>query len=113
MTELGAGPRLTQNLDWQVDETGDITSSFDSKELEKDLALFSIAALDQQVGRRESPETRGLITSIVRDVHNADPRVDTVINIDVRFISRNNEAEVISTVITDEGEQELVFELDT
>lgn len=112
MTEFGAGPYLTQDLDWEVDSTGDVRTIDGVEELEKDMALFSIAALQSILGRPESAETRGQMQSTVNDILSADPRVDDVISVDVRFIGRRNEAEIITEVVTDSGEQELVFEVE-
>lgn len=111
MTEFGSGPYLTQDFDWEVTNTGDIRATFGTRELEKDIALFSVAALQQVVGRQQDANTRGRIKSIVIDVLNNDPRVDSVANVNVRFLSRRNEAEVTCDVITDNNEQELVFTL--
>jgi hypothetical protein len=112
MTDFGAGPYLTQDLDWEVTNTGDIRTTQGTQELQKDIALFAIAALQPILGQPESTETRGRMTAIVNDILNADPRVDKVVNVNVRFIGSRNEAEVVADVITDNSEQQLVFEVD-
>lgn len=110
-TEYGSGIYLTQNLDFEINTTGDLRASFGIDELEKDLAYNSIDELKEIPGRRKTQQTISIVKSRVEQLALADPRVSNVIGeIDVFYPDARDETiEVSVTVDTVEGEQELVF----
>lgn len=112
--ELGAGQYLDQNLDFEIDETGDVRSAFGGAELEKDLSFQMIASLSQFLGERPTPELEADIKRMAYRVAAADVRVSTVdrgnITVEWNYNSREMELTVPVTTNTDE-EYELVFEV--
>ena len=111
MSDLGSGPFLTRGFDFEVTTTGDIRVSEGVRELEKDLALQSIIELDTEVGRRKTPQTRARLRAQVTEVLLQDPRIESIVSIDVTFIDGEETAEIVVSVIADDSEQELVFEV--
>jgi hypothetical protein len=111
MTDFGAGPYLTKDLDFEITTTGDIRTTSGVAELEKDIALQSLINLRNEIGVRDTPQNRARFRSQVRDILLADPRINRVTSVSVTFSRRNEAAEIIADVITDNTEQELVFEV--
>lgn len=111
MTDFGAGIFLDSDLDFEVDESGDIRTTSGASELEKDLAFFVISVLNDRRGQRIDNRTLREIELITEDVLDRDPRVDSVSNVEARDVSGRNTIELIAKVIADTGEQELVIEV--
>jgi hypothetical protein len=110
MTDFGAGPKLTQDWDFEIDETGDIRSVSGLDELGKDLAFASSILLEVKRGLPQSPETNKKIESQARSIALADVRIDRVEYVEVTTAD-NNTAEIVMVVVTDNEQQELVFEV--
>lgn len=111
MPDFGSGIFLTQDFDFEVTNTGDIRTESGVDELEKDIALQMIKEKDDLIGLPQYPNTSARISSQTREILNADPRVSQVVSVNVKFITSLNEAEITSSVTTDNGEQELVFNI--
>lgn len=111
MTSFGSGIFLTQDLDFEVTTTGDIQSSTGSDELEKDIAIQSIIQLQGIRGIRGTPQEKARLRNRVRNILTADPRISYVSNLTIRFIQGEEEAEIVASVNTIDGNQELVFEV--
>lgn len=111
MTDFGAGPKLTQDLDFEITNTGDIETVSGVRELEKDLSLQSIIELENVGGMRSTPQNKARIRSRVRNILSRDPRVLAVPTVNVTFVPARDSVEIISRVLTDNGDQELVFNL--
>lgn len=109
MTDFGSGPFLSRNLDFEVTSTGDIRTVNGTEELEKDIALQSLIRLQDIIGSRQTPRTRAVIRSRVNEILVVDPRIEEVLNTTVRFVQGKDSAEVVTTVVSDNSEQELVF----
>lgn len=112
MTDFGAGPKLTQDLDWEVTTTGDIESVDGVDELQKDLALFSLINLEQFSGRRLRPRLKSRVVPQVNEILLNDPRIDEVFSVDVKFLQGEDELEIVADVLSNNEEQELVFNLE-
>lgn len=111
MTDFGAGVFLTQDLDFEVTNTGDIRTTRGTSELEKDMAIQSIVGLTEFGGRKQTPQTRARLRARVTDILIADPRINDVVSVDVRFKHSTDTVILTTGVRTDSGEQELVFEV--
>lgn len=109
MSDFGAGPYLTRDLDFQVTTTGDLRVSRGVDELEKDIALQSLIKLDGIQGRRQTPKTRSVIKSRLKTVFNQEPRIERIIDIRVRFLQDLDTVQIAAQVVADNTEQELVF----
>lgn len=116
MTDFGSGIYLTNNddlgPDWdmQVDETGDIRSSFRINELKKDVAYASAVALTGEIGQRRTPAVLNRIRSRARDVFRDEERIDSITTIDAQFVD-NGTVEIVAIVRANLEEIELVFEV--
>jgi hypothetical protein len=111
MADFGAGPLLTEDLDFEVTTTGDIAVNEGVRELEKDIALQNLINLQNITGTRATPQNRAKIRSRVRGIILADPRVSSVQSVTINFIQQDDAVEIITEVIADGSEQELVFEV--
>jgi len=110
--ELGAGQYLDQNLDFSVDETGDVRSAYGIEELEKDLSFQMIASLSQFLGERPTPELEADIKRMAYRVAAADVRVSAVDRqgIDVEWEESMKQMNVsMSVTTTVDEEYSLVF----
>lgn len=111
--ELGRGLYLDEQLDLDVDTTGDIRSTTGgSNELEKDLAFQLILVTQDLIGQRASKEVKVLLKDRAIGVAQSDTRVRAVNKgaVDVQQTGRESYS-VTMSVVTQDGEQELVFEL--
>lgn len=110
---LGAGIYLDEYLDFDVDETGDLRAAFGTDELQKDLSIQMIFELDQYRGSPPTKNTRSKVASDVIELAELDPRVEDVPrdSISVSFSDDNMDLFIDLSVITESGEQELVFEI--
>lgn len=111
MTDFGSGIFLTQDLDFEVTTTGDIQSSTGADELEKDIAIQSIIQLQDIRGIRGTPQEKARLRNRVRNILTDDPRISYVSNLTIRFIQGEEKAEIVASVSTIGGNQELVFEV--
>lgn len=109
MSDFGAGPYLTRDLDFELTTTGDLRVSRGADELEKDIGLQSLIELDGVEGRRQTPKTRAIIKSRLKTVFNQDPRIGEIIDIQIRFIQNLDTVQIAAQVVADNTEQELVF----
>lgn len=112
MAEFGGGIDLTSDLDITLNGVGDLQTISGQDELAKDLALQSIIELENIDTRRKTNETKTTVKRIVRDIVIADPRIDRLLDIDVRF-NGTDSIEIITDVLASDEEQELVFSLPT
>jgi hypothetical protein len=110
-TQYGSGIKLTQDLDFEINSTGDIATEIGVDELEKDLAFNMIAQLSDIPGRQKTPRTIAVVKSRTEQQLLADPRVRDVIGeIEVFYPDDMGDTiEVAATVNTVDGEQQLVF----
>lgn len=111
--QYGAGVYLDQQLDFEIDPTGDTRTSSGIDELEKDLAVQMKLFLSFYLGE---PPTAGLesdVADTARKIANADPRVTTVArgSTNVSFSETRDELTVEMRVRVGAGEQQLVFEI--
>lgn len=111
MTDFGAGIFLTEDFDFEVTNTGDIRASRGVAELEKDLSVQSIIRLQSIHGIRETPQEKARLRARVREILTDDPRIDTVSDITISFIWDNDTVEISTSAISDNSQQELVFEI--
>lgn len=111
MVEAGGGIFLAQDWDLEVDETGDIRTVEGVAELEKDLAFYTARVLRPVEGLPQNPQTRSVIQARIERAINTEPRVRSILSLDISYPDRQT-VEVITTVSTVEGNQELVFEVD-
>lgn len=111
--ELGAGLYLDEYLDFSVDTTGDLRGASGVSELEKDLAIQMILGLDQYVGQPPSGNLEEKVAATARAIAEADVRVASVRTglTEVDFSSDRQEITINMTVVTDDGEQNLVFDV--
>lgn len=107
----GSGIELTGGWDLFIDQTGDIGGTFGEEELLKDLAFNTARRIDDEIGEPKTKETYSSISAIVREEVLQDPRIDSILNIDVRD-GTVDEVEVDLTVLVNDDErQSLVFEV--
>jgi hypothetical protein len=122
MTDFGRGLYLVpadvaesnNKYDWDidVDETGDLRSTdTGDEELQKDIAFSSATFLRRSIGGPLDPQTFNEITVILRRTFNRDQRIDDIQNLSVSEGDGINEVRINATVIVDNSEQELVFEV--
>lgn len=110
--ELGSGQYLDQNLDFEVDTTGDIRASDGIDEVEKDLAVQMIFSLSDFLGQQPTAETEADIKRVAYRVAIADIRVSSVDreNITVEWMREGREFDVTVPLAVETGEEyELVF----
>lgn len=85
MSGYGESAFLNDELDLEIDDSGDIKTTNQtrnaSEELEKDLAYMTIAALTKETGEPINPVTEARLEKVVRDVIESDARVEQVTNI--------------------------------
>lgn len=111
--QLGEGLYIDQNLDFGVGQSGDIQTSSGVDELQKDLAIQMIINLDEYVGSRPADNTKAQISRRAIETALDDSRVQSVRSgsVTVDFSQRNEEISVSMTMITENGEIPLVFEV--
>lgn len=113
-SNLGSGQYLDNNLDFQIDTTGDIKASEGVDELEKDLSVQMIFALSQFIGESPTPETEADIKRMAYRAAIADVRVSSVNreNITVEWMDSMKKFDVTVPLTTNTAEQyELIFNL--
>lgn len=85
MSGYGESALLNDELDLEIDDSGDIKTTNQtrnaSEELEKDLSYMTIAALTKETGEPINPVTEARLEKVVRDVIESDARVEQVTNI--------------------------------
>lgn len=111
-TEYGGGIFLTSELDFELNETGDIRTVRGIDELEKDIAFQTIQALDEFIGRPKTRRTKSIIETRIKRIIQLEPRVDErTSEISLRYPeTKPNTIEVtVSVRTTQDEEQELVF----
>ncbi len=111
MSDFGSGPFLTEDFDFEVTTTGDIRISKGVKELEKDIAFQNVIELQNVAGSRKTPQIRARLRSRVQAILLQDPRISSVNSIEIIFVDGNETAKIVTSVIADDSEQELVFEV--
>jgi len=96
MSGYGESAFLNDELDLEIDDSGDIKTTNQtrnpSEELEKDLAYMTIAALTKETGEPINPVTEARLEKVVRDVIESDARVEQVTNI--RITESINELDI-------------------
>ena len=79
MTEqFGAGPKLDENLDFEIGPTGDIEYVNGQEELEKDLAMQMVFTLQRFLGHPPSGNIDAKVIDVASKVATADVRVTRV-----------------------------------
>lgn len=112
MSDLGGGIALNEYWDFEVSQTGDILATTGLAELQKDVAFNVARNVEEFIGRPAQNNTQKKIQIAVQDVLVDEPRVDAIIQVNVRQIDRTaNAYEVIANVETEVGPFELVFEV--
>jgi hypothetical protein len=111
MSDFGAGPFLDRELDFEVTTTGDIRTVSGIDELEKDVALQHLIQLAEFEGYPIRPSTETRIKAATRDILNEDPRINSIVSVTVNFYDNDDRVEIVAQATTDNGEQELVFEV--
>lgn len=98
--------------DMEVDQTGDIKMTFGFEELKKDIAFRSAAILDGRRGEPLTPSNRADIRALVKDLLNNDPRLGRIVSLSVTESDNDPNKLLISTTVnTEEGQTDLVFEV--
>lgn len=111
---LGSGQYLDEDLDFEVDTTGDIRASDGQEELEKDLSFQMIISLSQFLGEPPTAEVESEIKRMAYRVAVADVRISGVnrAEIDVEWAESMKQFDVSVPVTTNTDEEhELVFEV--
>lgn len=111
MAEFGGGIDLTQDLDIDLNNVGDVQTISGQDELEKDVSLQSLIAIEPINGRQKTNQTKTNLKRAIRGAIVEDPRIQRLENITVSFIDGTNEVEVVTRVVSSDEEQELVFSL--
>lgn len=123
--EFGAGIFLDPDIDFEVDESGDIRTITGEREFQKDIAFFVKYELEReiededgnitrhsQIGQRLDATTLKRIEIIAEDTLLNDPRVDSINSLDAREVDENdNRVELVADVDAELGPQELVIEV--
>jgi hypothetical protein len=107
----GSGPSLDVDFDFVVDTTGDIESSSNVEELGKDLSIRMALNLEQYIGQPPTNLLKQKVATTATKVALADTRVRGVDrdSTKVSFDDTLDEITVQMKVFTEDGEQELVF----
>lgn len=112
--EYGSGISLDENLDMEIDSTGDIQSTDGLSELQKDIAWQSTFSLQRFLGSSPTDEVEVQALNTATLVAEADSRVDTVIpeKSTVSFVEGNKKLKVKMSYLTNAGEeQEFIYEV--
>lgn len=110
---LGSGIYLDEQLDFEISGTGDIETVSGVGELQKDLSIQMIFQLDQYRGSPPTENTREKVASDVIQLMELDTRVDSVITsrLSVTFSDDNKSIEINAPARTNDGVQDLVFNI--
>lgn len=109
---LGSGPSLDEDLDFEIDETGDIRSSSGMEELQKDLSFQMMIALSQFIGENPTPELNVEVRRKVYRVAVSDERISSVDRkkINVEWYNHSQELTVsVPVTTTENATYEMVF----
>lgn len=111
--EYGAGVALDRSLDFVVDHTGDIKSSFGLDELEKDLAFQMQRYLSDYLGQPVTNNLRSQVRADVSAIAAADNRIESALkeDVSVEWNERRRKIEISMIVTANDEEQRLVFEV--
>lgn len=111
--EFGSGPALDPNFDFEVSSTGDLDIERGISELKKDLAVYMVIGLNKYLGRPPSGNINEKVLATASAIAEADTRVLSVqrSRTDVTFSPDREEITINLTVLTVDGEQELVFNI--
>jgi len=111
--EFGSGIFLDEQFDFSVGSTGDLKSTNGLNELQKDLAFKMVLNLEQFLGQPPSGNLEAKVADVASRVAVADVRVNSVVedSIDVQFNETRDELTVKLAVRTDDGEQNLIFDV--
>lgn len=111
--DFGAGPALDEHWDFSVAPSGDLKIAYDIDELQKDVAFNLATELEQYLG---TALTRGDLRDVqvtTVEVLGEDPRIDTVVTVDV-IQTEINRLEVtieVNTVVSNEPIDEFIVEV--
>jgi hypothetical protein len=107
---LGAGIYLDRDLDFEIDQTGDLRSESGSAELQKDLAFQLQIILSEYIGLPMRPGTVSDIKSDTIRTLISDDRVDSVDRSSFVLEQVGDRSLFVQVVVFAGGEQqELVF----
>lgn len=112
MASLGAGIYLNEDWDFAVDVSGDLRTTTEIKELQKDVALNVAESLQDDLGKPITNQTAKEIRISTKNVLLSDPRLGTIRNIEVNRVRQTNEFEVVASADTIDGPFDLVFEVE-
>jgi len=107
--ELGGGPALNRNWDFDVDETGDIAKVTGTSELEKDLAFRSEVVLQDFLGRPIDSTLAQKIRGTLRSAFTEDERIESVTSIEFERTGTDELTITVELVAEDNESYELVF----
>lgn len=117
MVEFGGGIYLNKASDdgytWdlKLNSVGDIQTVRDDLLLQQDVAYNTTIELDEELGAPMTPLTLNRITARVKEALNDEPRILRVSVLNVRE-QNTDTVEIVARVVSDAGEQELVFEVE-
>jgi hypothetical protein len=113
MTDLGTGIYLDGSFDFEADSTGDIRATEGVRELQKDLAFQMVISLTKYLGQPPSGNLQEKVAGTAKRVAETDDRVDFVDSrkTEVSFDSARQEITLKITVQTEEGLQDLIFDI--
>lgn len=113
---FGSGIKLTETWDLEIDNTGDIASSSGTEELQKDIAVVMATVMNRQIGTRipamDGPNSKKAIEMLAENTLLSDARIEEVTNVEVTMSPHQDMIALDCDVIADNGERELVFEVD-
>lgn len=110
---FGAGIHLDEQFDFAVDTTGDIQSDRGVIELQKDLSFQMVISLSKYLGQAPTGNLPEKVAGTARRVAEVDDRVRFVDSskTEVSFSTDRQEITLKIFVQTDDGEQELIFDV--
>jgi hypothetical protein len=111
---FGSGIYLDEQLDFSVDSTGDIRGESGVSELQKDLAFQMIISLNKYLGQPPSGNLAEKVAGTAERVAEVDNRIKFVDSskTEVSFSSDREEITLKITAKTDNGEQNLIFDVE-
>lgn len=86
---FGAGPKLTQNFDFEVNNTGDIETNNGLDQLEQDLGFNTRRRLQDRLGSIMTNTEKQLTENRARRVFEDDPRIQSVMDMSIRETGTN------------------------
>lgn len=111
----GSGIKLDEDWDFVVDDSGDIASTSEFSELEKDIAYALANRLDNDLGVPITPTGFAQLKSATLQILQRDQRIERIADITVEESTDENNTAVITAdiiaVAEDSVPEELVIEV--